>query len=112
MSLLFLCLTTLNLIVMAQVGKIVLFSGDFVLNIWYEKLFQMEEVKGKKPNNRTRRFLLKNMLVLLSFFIVLQNGLLIVEVLRFEVAIGLIQTLIVGGYTYYGLKFISDDHNR
>lgn len=72
----------------------------------------MEEVKGKKPNNRTRRFLLKNMLVLLSFFIVLQNVLLIFEILRFEVAVCLIETLIVGGYTYSGLKFISDDHNR
>jgi len=40
----------------------------------------------------------KNSLILLSVLVVLQNLLLVFDVLRFEVATGLIQTLTAGGY--------------
>lgn len=40
-------------------------------------------MKGKKPNSRTRRLLVKNSMILLSVLVVIQNLLLVFEVLRF-----------------------------
>ncbi len=61
---------------------------------------QVGELKGKKPTTKTRKHLIKYILVLLSFLVVLQNVLMVFEMLRFEVAVSLVQTLLVGAYTY------------
>jgi|JI6StandDraft_1071083.scaffolds.fasta_scaffold07284_10 hypothetical protein len=97
-SLLFLCTSTMNLMALSEVGRILLFDADFTLNLWHEKLLQIEDVKGKKPSSRTRRLFVKNTLIFLSVLVLLQNLLLVFKVLRFEVATGLIQTLTAGGF--------------
>lgn len=88
----------MNLMALSEVGRILLFDADFTLNLWHEKLLQIEDVKGKKPSSRTRRLFVKNTLIFLSVLVLLQNLLLVFKVLRFEVATGLIQTLTAGGF--------------
>lgn len=111
-SLLFLLSSTLNLMVLSEVGRIVLFDNELTLNFWHERLLQVDEVKGKKPNPRLRRLFVKNSLILLSVLVLVQNLLLVFEVLRFEVAIGLIQTLTAGGFILGQYQQIREDNCR
>lgn len=73
----------------------------------------MDEHKNRRASSRVRRVFVKNCQVALSFLVVMQNILLLIfKDLRYEVSISLLQTLIIGSYSFVCIKKSMSSHTQ